>query len=164
MYICYLMEKNVCFKIDLIYFQLKVISMQVYLKPTGIRHLFMLPQQQRQVKFVYKFLAVCLLYNIWFIWYFLLGFCASTATNPIWMIKTRLQLDRARDKTLNIKNCFQNIYKEHVSLFHPCNYSFLILWKLGLRSFFSRETWNAVKYNFSSFLEFNCSHITMSSK
>jgi len=41
------------------------------------------------------------------------GFCASTATNPIWMIKTRLQLDRARDKTLNIKNCFQNIYKEH---------------------------------------------------
>ena len=126
MYICYLMEKNVCFKIDLIYFQLKVISMQVYLKPTGIRHLFMLPQQQRQVNFVYKFLAVCLLYNTIYL-IFLLGFCASTATNPIWMIKTRLQLDRARDKTLNIKNCFQNIYKEHVSIFHPCNYSFLIL-------------------------------------
>ena len=143
--------------------------MQVYLKPTGIRHLFMLPQQQRQVNFVYKFLAVCLLYNIIYL-IFLLGFCASTATNPIWMIKTRLQLDRARDKTLNIKNCFQNIYKEHVSIFHPCNYSFLILrmekflWKLDFRSFFSRETWNAVKYNFSSFLEFNCSHITMSSK
>jgi len=41
------------------------------------------------------------------------GFTASTATNPIWLIKTRLQLDRAHGaNTLSIRTCISRIYKD----------------------------------------------------
>lgn len=41
------------------------------------------------------------------------GFSASTTTNPIWLIKTRLQLDRATSKNrLTVKNSIIAIYKE----------------------------------------------------
>merc|ERR1712156_1299115 len=38
---------------------------------------------------------------------------ASTLTNPIWLIKTRLQLDRSSGtKSLNIRSCIANIYND----------------------------------------------------
>jgi len=41
------------------------------------------------------------------------GFTASTATNPIWLIKTRLQLDRAPGtQSLNIRKCIQKIHQD----------------------------------------------------
>jgi len=41
------------------------------------------------------------------------GFTASTATNPIWLIKTRLQLDRAHGAdTLSIRSCISRIHKD----------------------------------------------------
>jgi len=41
------------------------------------------------------------------------GFTASTATNPIWLIKTRLQLDRAHgSETLSIRTCISRIYQD----------------------------------------------------
>lgn len=41
------------------------------------------------------------------------GFTASTATNPIWFIKTRLQLDQKRNGLrLTTAQCIQQIYKE----------------------------------------------------
>lgn len=41
------------------------------------------------------------------------GFTASTLTNPIWLIKTRLQLDRSSGtKSLNIRSCITNIYSD----------------------------------------------------
>ena len=44
-----------------------------------------------------------------------LGFTASTATNPIWLIKTRLQLDRAPGtQSLNIRKCIQKIHQDLV--------------------------------------------------
>ena len=48
--------------------------------------------------------------------HFLIGFCASTLTNPIWLIKTRLQLDRASgQKILSIRSCIANIHQDLVS-------------------------------------------------
>ncbi len=45
----------------------------------------------------------------------LLGFSASTATNPIWLVKTRLQLDRASGlSTLTVRHCVGKIYSELV--------------------------------------------------
>jgi len=45
------------------------------------------------------------------------GFSASTLTNPIWLIKTRLQLDRASGKrTLSIRKCVKQIYNERGAL------------------------------------------------
>ena len=39
------------------------------------------------------------------------GFSASTCTNPIWLIKTRLQLDKsAGTQTLTVRQCVANIY------------------------------------------------------
>uniref|UniRef100_A0A915ISR8 Mitochondrial carrier protein n=1 Tax=Romanomermis culicivorax TaxID=13658 RepID=A0A915ISR8_ROMCU len=44
---------------------------------------------------------------------FYLGFCCSTITNPLWMIRTRLQLDKMKsDKKLSIKDCIKRVYKE----------------------------------------------------
>lgn len=41
------------------------------------------------------------------------GFSASTTTNPIWLIKTRLQLDRSSGlKTLTIRKCIKQIHSE----------------------------------------------------
>jgi len=41
------------------------------------------------------------------------GFTASTLTNPIWLIKTRLQLDRAHGaNTLSIRSCMSRIYSD----------------------------------------------------
>jgi len=41
------------------------------------------------------------------------GFTASTLTNPIWLIKTRLQLDRSSGtKSLNIRSCITSIYSD----------------------------------------------------
>ena len=39
----------------------------------------------------------------------------STVTNPIWLIKTRLQLDKAHfNKKLTIRRCAMQIYQEKV--------------------------------------------------
>ena len=44
------------------------------------------------------------------------GFSASTCTNPIWLVKTRLQLDRATGSSeLTVRQCVRNIFKSHVS-------------------------------------------------
>lgn len=41
------------------------------------------------------------------------GFCASSATNPIWLVKTRLQLDRScGSQSLSIRKCIGQIHKE----------------------------------------------------
>lgn len=43
----------------------------------------------------------------------LAGFTASTLTNPIWLIKTRLQLDlKSGTHSLNVRDCIVNIYKD----------------------------------------------------
>ncbi len=42
------------------------------------------------------------------------GFSASTCTNPIWLVKTRLQLDRATgSRELTVKQCVQSIFRSH---------------------------------------------------
>jgi len=40
------------------------------------------------------------------------GFTASTATNPIWFIKTRLQLDQKREGSLTTMQCIRNTYRQ----------------------------------------------------
>uniref|UniRef100_A0A1B0DGW2 Mitochondrial carrier protein n=1 Tax=Phlebotomus papatasi TaxID=29031 RepID=A0A1B0DGW2_PHLPP len=40
------------------------------------------------------------------------GFVASTATNPIWFVKTRLQLDHASKDQMTVRTCVQQIYKQ----------------------------------------------------
>jgi len=41
------------------------------------------------------------------------GFTASSATNPIWLIKTRLQLDRSSGtQSLSIRKCISHIYSD----------------------------------------------------
>ena len=67
-----------------------------------------------------------------------LGFTASTLTNPIWLIKTRLQLDRSSGtKSLNIRSCVANIYNDLVS--HT-------VWKKRLQSSPKKSHWT----NFSA--------------
>lgn len=39
------------------------------------------------------------------------GFVAATATNPIWFVKTRLQLDHQRGEGMSVRQCVSNIYK-----------------------------------------------------
>jgi len=41
------------------------------------------------------------------------GFTASTATNPIWLVKTRLQLDQKKDNSLRCRDCVRNIYQQN---------------------------------------------------
>ncbi|KAL3861461.1 hypothetical protein ACJMK2_007495 [Sinanodonta woodiana] len=41
------------------------------------------------------------------------GITASTLTNPIWFIKTRLQLDMKKDNHLTCRQCIRNIYQNH---------------------------------------------------
>uniref|UniRef100_U5EZV9 Putative mitochondrial transport n=1 Tax=Corethrella appendiculata TaxID=1370023 RepID=U5EZV9_9DIPT len=41
------------------------------------------------------------------------GFVASSATNPIWFIKTRLQLDRNSKYKTTVSECIQKIYQKH---------------------------------------------------
>lgn len=38
------------------------------------------------------------------------GFVASSATNPIWFVKTRLQLDYNSKVKMSVKQCIQRIY------------------------------------------------------
>ena len=46
------------------------------------------------------------------------GVSVSTLTNPIWLIKTRLQLDRTHSsKTLTIRKAVKQIYNEKVRKF-----------------------------------------------
>lgn len=40
------------------------------------------------------------------------GFVAATATNPIWFVKTRLQLDYQRGEGLSLRQCVANIYTQ----------------------------------------------------
>jgi len=40
------------------------------------------------------------------------GFVSSTATNPIWFVKTRLQLDQSRYGTTTAWSCIKSIYRE----------------------------------------------------
>lgn len=39
------------------------------------------------------------------------GFAASTATNPIWFVKTRLQLDHNSKDQMTVRECIRKIYK-----------------------------------------------------
>lgn len=39
------------------------------------------------------------------------GFAASTATNPIWFVKTRLQLDQNSKTEMTVKQCIRKIYR-----------------------------------------------------
>lgn len=39
------------------------------------------------------------------------GFVSSTATNPIWFVKTRLQLDHDSRSKMNVRQCIQKIYE-----------------------------------------------------
>lgn len=39
------------------------------------------------------------------------GFAASTATNPIWFIKTRLQLDYNSEAKMTVTQCVKKIYQ-----------------------------------------------------
>lgn len=39
------------------------------------------------------------------------GFAASTATNPIWFVKTRLQLDYNSKDKMTVTECVKKIYK-----------------------------------------------------
>lgn len=42
------------------------------------------------------------------------GFTASSLTNPIWLVKTRLQLDKASgENTLSVRKCIRNIVREY---------------------------------------------------
>ena len=60
-----------------------------------------LPKRNRDTPFVHVVSA------------FTAGFMASTCTNPLWLVKTRLQLDRASgNKALTVRKCVANIYKE----------------------------------------------------
>ena len=64
----------------------------------------MLPRKNRDTPFVHVISAMSA------------GFSASTTTNPIWLIKTRLQLCRATSKNrLTVKKTIIDIYKEAVS-------------------------------------------------
>uniref|UniRef100_A0A1B0CWM5 Uncharacterized protein n=2 Tax=Lutzomyia longipalpis TaxID=7200 RepID=A0A1B0CWM5_LUTLO len=40
------------------------------------------------------------------------GFVASTATNPIWFVKTRLQLDYASKDRMTVRKCVRQIYQQ----------------------------------------------------
>ena len=64
-----------------------------------------LPRKNRDTPFVHVVSAMCA------------GFSASSTTNPIWLVKTRLQLDRvAGKKRMTIRKSIRNIYREGVSL------------------------------------------------
>lgn len=39
------------------------------------------------------------------------GFVASTSTNPIWFVKTRLQLDYNSKIKMTVKDCIKKIYR-----------------------------------------------------
>ncbi|CAH1776154.1 unnamed protein product [Owenia fusiformis] len=41
------------------------------------------------------------------------GFSACTCTNPIWLIKTRLQLDQSHNSFMTIRQCISDVYKNH---------------------------------------------------
>lgn len=40
------------------------------------------------------------------------GFVSSTSTNPIWFVKTRLQLDFNSDHKMTVRDCIRGIYRE----------------------------------------------------
>lgn len=47
------------------------------------------------------------------------GVTACTLTNPIWLVKTRLQLDQKKDNSMTCRQCVKNIYeKEGVRAFY----------------------------------------------
>ena len=67
----------------------------------------MLPRKNRDSPFVHVVSAMSA------------GFSSSTFTNPIWLIKTRLQLDRATKKSkhrMTTAGCILKIYNEFVSI------------------------------------------------
>lgn len=44
------------------------------------------------------------------------GFMACTLTNPIWFVKTRLQLDLNKDNRMSVSQCIKRIYRQSVSV------------------------------------------------
>lgn len=55
----------------------------------------------------------------------ILGFVASTATNPIWFVKTRLQLDNQANHVSAIK-CIKKIYQQSVSIYNKFLFPYFI--------------------------------------
>lgn len=53
-----------------------------------------------------------------------LGFVSSTATNPIWFVKTRLQLNN-RSPQMSAMDCCKQIYRQSVSANNFYNVIFL---------------------------------------
>lgn len=45
------------------------------------------------------------------------GFMASTLTNPIWFVKTRLQLDINKNSNMSAFDCVRRIYAKSVRVF-----------------------------------------------
>jgi len=41
------------------------------------------------------------------------GVAACSATNPIWFVKTRLQLDQSRDRSITARQCIRDIYRRY---------------------------------------------------
>jgi solute carrier family 25 protein 33/36 len=41
------------------------------------------------------------------------GFVSSTATNPIWFVKTRLQLDHDSSSKMSVRDCVKRIYQQN---------------------------------------------------
>lgn len=50
------------------------------------------------------------------------GFVACTATNPIWFVKTRLQLDHTRFGHMTAAQCIRRIYAQTVSFLYFYNF------------------------------------------
>lgn len=68
------------------------------------------------------------------------GFMASTLTNPIWFVKTRLQLDFNKENQMTAMQCVRRIYSTSVS-FHL----FAVKPVESILCYFLRVFWDSIK-------------------